>query len=98
MIIKVWNNHDCEEKKKRLLKNLMEFAGIEYIHNLEKGWENKLLMNGSVLTNIGDELKTKKEIKEEINRIGCIQFFHKKKNYSLAFIKKIRKSAHLCWS
>ena len=90
------------EENKQLQKISREFceeAGLEFVHNLKPGWENKLLKNGKVLSRDGrQELKTKEEIEAELLENGMVQFHHRRKNSSFNFIaKEVKKPAHLCW-
>jgi hypothetical protein len=84
------------KKIKAIVKEFMEQLGVEFKHNLKRGWENKLLAVGKVLTKNGNHLTTKEEIGQALLNDGEIQFFHHQKK-SLSFITTILKSPHLCW-
>jgi hypothetical protein len=87
-----------EKELKKIAKRFLEIMGLEFEHNLKRGWENKLLANGKILNRNGDELKTKKAIRAELSEKGIVQFHHHKKNRSMNFInKEVKKPAHLCW-
>ncbi len=84
---------------KQAAKIFWEKLGLEFEHNLARGWENKILAAGKVLTKDGtQELKTKDEIRKALSEKGEIQFLTHRKNGSLRFIKTITKPKHLCWS
>ncbi len=84
---------------KQAAKIFWEKLGLEFEHNLVRGWENKIIAAGKVLTKDGKkELKTKDEIKKALSEKGEIQFFAHRKNGSMRFIKSITKPKHRCWS
>lgn len=88
-----------EKKLKKIAKRFLEIMGLEFEHNLKRGWENKLLANGKILDHKGDELKTKKAIRAELAEKGVVKFYYKNKNHSMAFIaKEVKKPDHLCWN
>lgn len=99
-IIQEIEKHFNPEQMKILKKIAKEFGeklGLEFLHNLKRGWENKLLASAKVLTKRGDrELRTKEEITRSLSEDGEIQFFAHRKNGSMALLKKLRKPAHLC--
>lgn len=90
-----------KEEIKYLRQAAKEFAerlAVEFAHNLQRGWEGKLLNEGRVLTyRDNKELFTVKEIKENFHRDGKIQFFAYGKNRSLKVVNKLMKPPHLCW-
>jgi len=91
------NNLSKEELKqiKEAAKLLKEMIGVEFEHNLNPGWENKLLKGGEALTESGKKLNSKEQIQKALANDGEIQFTAHKN--TCAFIKKLRKPAHLCW-
>ena len=93
-------NEEFIKNLKKISREFWEDLGLEFVHNLKPGWENKLLNNGRVLLRDGgQELKTKKEIQAEMSKNGQVQFHHRQKNNSLNFIaREVKKPAHLCWS
>lgn len=89
-----------EEKRqlRKMAKIFAEETALEFVHNLKKGWENKVLKNGNVLSKSNNKvLKTKEEIQRALGSDGEIIFHSHKKNSSVLFIKKIKKPAYLCW-
>lgn len=84
---------------RQIAKTFRDELGLEFKHNLVRGWENKILAAGRVLTEDGkQELKTKDEINKALAEKGEIQFFARRKNNSMRFIKSITKPSHFCWS
>ncbi len=84
------------EKERKQLKEITKIFAeemtIEFVHNLKKGWENKLLKNGVVsASKNGNKLFTKEEIRKYLAEKGQINFSSRKKNGSCKFIKTIRK-------
>jgi hypothetical protein len=82
---------------KRIAREFAEALGVEFVHNLKRGWENKLLAKGRVFSRGGTELKTKEEIKEHLSLNGEIKFQAFRKNGSIAVVKALKRPAHLCW-
>jgi hypothetical protein len=72
----------------------------EFVHNLQRDWENKLLIAGAkVLTAKGDRiLKSKAEIRNALKRYGEVLFFARGNNNTRILLNKIKKPAHLCWN
>lgn len=90
---------DGETKQLRQIeKEFGEKLGLEFSHNLKRGWEGKLLNEGRVLDRKGKELITVKEVKAAFQRDGKIEFFAYGKFKSLSIVEKLKKPAHLCWS
>ena len=82
---------------KKMAKKFSEELGLEFLHNLSRGWENKLLAGARVLPKRGNgELETKEAIRKALSEDGEIQFFAHIKNGSMALLRGLRKPAHLC--
>ena len=84
---------------KKAAKMFMEKLGLEFEHNLARGWEKKILIAGRVLDKYGRrELKNIQEIKEELGERGEVQFFSHQEGKSFKFIDSIRKPKEKRWS
>lgn len=89
-----------EERKqlRQISKELCEQTGLVFVHNLKRGWENKLLAVGEVLNKAGQKLNSREDIFKSLSADGEIQFHYCRKNGSVGFINKnIKKTDNLCW-
>ncbi len=86
------------EQIKLMAKDFGEALGVEFAHNLRRGWQKAILNEGQVFDKNKKELLTVDQIKEAFMRDGEIEFHAYKKNTSLKVIDFLRKPAHLCWS
>lgn len=83
---------------KKFARVFAEDMALVFIHNLKRGWENKLLANGEVTTKSNCRLSSKEEIGRALDSDGEIQFHAYRRFGSCAFIKELLKPAHLRWS
>lgn len=83
---------------KKIARLFAEEMCLVFAHNLIRGWENKLLANGKVMTKSNRQLSSKDEILRALATDGQIEFHTYRKNSSCAFIKELLKPAHLRWS
>ena len=97
IIQKIFNSEERGQLR-QIGKEFMDKLGVEFAHNLVRGWENKILQSGRVLSSNGcKELKIVAEVKKEMSEYGEVQFFSRKKLDSLGFIETIKKPVKDCW-
>lgn len=92
----IFSSEEIKELR-QIAREFIEELGLVFEHNLVRGWENKLLAAGMVMTEKKKILLTKEEIRQALSSDGQVQFHACRKNGSMAFIKTIKKPKHLQW-
>ena len=82
---------------KKFARIFAEDMALVFVHNLKRGWENKLLANGEVTTKSNCRLSSKEEIRRALDSDGEIQFHTYRKLGTCAFVRKLLKPPHLRW-
>lgn len=94
---KLFSPKDIKEIR-QIAKEFAEKLLVEFVHNLRRGWQNKILAAGRVTNRYGKELTTREEIDSALSNDREIEFHSHRKNGSYNFIRKnCMKAGHLRW-
>jgi hypothetical protein len=94
---KIFTKEQISELK-QIAREFQEELGLVFVHNLKKGWEQRILEGGKVFASYEKkELKSAAEIKAVISEKGQIEFIAHKELSSWKFIQKFLKPAKERW-